>query len=218
MYDRLDLLVIDEEQRFGVGMNKISSLKSSIDVLTLSATPIPRTLHMAMAGFRDASLVTTPPPERRPIITRLQVYEQSVVHQAIQYELGRGGQIFYVVPRIQMMNAAKKRLKEIFQDIIILEVHGQMKGEYLDHAMDEFASGQADILLCTTIVESGLDIPSVNTIIVEEVQQFGLEVFISCVVVLGRRTQQAYAYVSRNAVAYTMMPKSAYWRWRNAVD
>lgn len=196
MYDPLNLLVIDEEQRFGVKhKDKISSLKSSIDVLTLSATPIPRTLHMAMAGFRDASLVTTPPPERRPIITRLQVYEQSVVHQAIQYELGRGGQIFYVVPRIQMMNAAKKRLKEIFQDIIILEVHGQMKGEYLDHAMDEFASGRAHILLCTTIVESGLDIPNVNTIIVEEVQQFGLASLYQLRGRVGRAGRQAYAYM-----------------------
>jgi len=196
MYGPLGLLVIDEEQRFGVKhKDKISTLKSSVDVLTLSATPIPRTLHMAMAGFRDASLVTTPPPERRPIITTLQVYEQSIVHQAIQFELGRGGQIFYVVPRIQMMNAAKKRLQDMFPDINILEVHGQMKGEYLDNAMDEFASGKADILLCTTIVESGLDIPNVNTIIVEEVQQFGLASLYQLRGRVGRAGRQAYAYM-----------------------
>ena len=175
MYGRLKMLVIDEEQRFGVKhKDQISALKASVDVLTLSATPIPRTLHMAIAGFRDASLVTTPPPQRRPINTVLATYDATVVREAVQAELERDGQVFYVVPKIGMMEEANKRLKSLFPNLRVMQAHGQMKGEQLDSAMDEFASGHADVLLCTTIVESGLDIPNVNTIIIEEVQQFGL--------------------------------------------
>jgi transcription-repair coupling factor len=196
MYAPLKMLVIDEEQRFGVKhKDQISALKSSVDVLTLSATPIPRTLHMAIAGFRDASLVTTPPPERRPIHTILQVYDQHVLRNAVKFELDRGGQVFYVVPRIQMMDATRKRLNELFPKLNILELHGQMKGENLDNAMDAFASGEADILLCTTIVESGLDIPNVNTIIIEEVQQFGLASLYQLRGRVGRAGRQAYAYM-----------------------
>ena len=128
MYVPLRMLVIDEEQRFGVKhKDQISALKSSVDVLTLSATPIPRTLHMAIAGFRDASLVTTPPPERRPIHTILQVYDPHILREAVKFELDRGGQVFYVVPRIQMMGATRSRLNELFPKLNILEVHGQMK-------------------------------------------------------------------------------------------
>lgn len=121
MYGRLKLLVIDEEQRFGVKhKDKISALKSSVDVLTLSATPIPRTLHMAIAGFRDASLVTTPPPERRPIVTTLQPYDSRVVYEAIQSELDRDGQVFYIVPKIQMIEGAMKRIQAIFPDLRVM--------------------------------------------------------------------------------------------------
>ena len=196
MYGPLRMLVIDEEQRFGVKhKDQISALKSSVDVLTLSATPIPRTLHMAIAGFRDASLVTTPPPERRPIHTILQVYDPHILREAVKFELDRGGQVFYVVPRIQMMGATRSRLNELFPKLNILEVHGQMKGEHLDNAMDAFASGEADILLCTTIVESGLDIPNVNTIVIEEVQQFGLASLYQLRGRVGRAGRQAYAYM-----------------------
>ena len=195
-YKRLNMLVIDEEQRFGVKhKDQISALKSSVDVLTLSATPIPRTLHMAIAGFRDASLVTTPPPQRRPINTVLQVYDAKMVHDAIQTELDRQGQIFYVVPKIAMMDDAMKRLRSLFPDIRIMEAHGQMRGDQLDAAMDEFSSGNAEILLCTTIVESGLDIPNVNTIIIEEVQQFGLASLYQLRGRVGRAGRQAHAYM-----------------------
>jgi len=196
MYDRLRMLVIDEEQRFGVKhKDQISALKASVDVLTLSATPIPRTLHMAIAGFRDASLVTTPPPQRRPINTILQMYDDETVRAAVTAELERDGQIFYVVPKIQMMQDAMKRLRRLFPHLRIMEAHGQMKGEHLDVAMDAFASGDADVLLCTTIVESGLDIPNVNTIIIEEVQQFGLASLYQLRGRVGRAGRQAYAYM-----------------------
>ena len=196
MYGRLKMLVIDEEQRFGVKhKDQISALKASVDVLTLSATPIPRTLHMAIAGFRDASLVTTPPPQRRPINTVLATYDATVVREAVQAELERDGQVFYVVPKIGMMEEANKRLKSLFPNLRVMQAHGQMKGEQLDSAMDEFASGHADVLLCTTIVESGLDIPNVNTIIIEEVQQFGLASLYQLRGRVGRAGRQAYAYM-----------------------
>lgn len=196
MYGNLKMLVIDEEQRFGVKhKDQISALKASVDVLTLSATPIPRTLHMAIAGFRDASLVTTPPPERRPINTVLQTYDGGTVRDAIEHELARDGQIFYVVPKIGMMDEANKRLKSLFPNLRVMQAHGQMKGEMLDAAMDEFSQGKADVLLCTTIVESGLDIPNVNTIIIEEVQQFGLASLYQLRGRVGRAGRQAYAYM-----------------------
>ena len=196
MYTRLRMLVIDEEQRFGVKhKDQISALKTSVDVLTLSATPIPRTLHMAIAGFRDASLVTTPPPERRPINTVLQTYDAYLVREAIQHELDRDGQIFYVVPRIGMMAESTKRLMELFPSLRIMQAHGKMTGDELDAAMDEFASGKVDVLLCTTIVESGLDIPNVNTIIIEEVQQFGLASLYQLRGRVGRAGRQAHAYL-----------------------
>jgi transcription-repair coupling factor (superfamily II helicase) len=150
---------------------------------------------MAIAGFRDASPVTTPPPERRPINTVLATYDATVVREAVQAELDRDGQIFYVVPKIGMMEEANKRLKSIFPNLRVMQAHGQMKGEQLDAAMDEFASGQADVLLCTTIVESGLDIPNVNTIIIEEVQQFGLASLYQLRGRVGRAGRQAYAYM-----------------------
>jgi len=196
MYVNLKMLVIDEEQRFGVKhKDQISALKASVDVLTLSATPIPRTLHMAIAGFRDASLVTTPPPERRPINTVLQTYDKHTVRAALEYELARDGQVFYVVPKIGMMEEANRRLLALFPDLRVMMAHGQMKGEQLDLAMDEFSQGKADVLLCTTIVESGLDIPNVNTIIIEEVQQFGLASLYQLRGRVGRAGRQAYAYM-----------------------
>ena len=196
IYSRLNLLVIDEEQRFGVkNKDQITALKASVDVLTLSATPIPRTLHMAVSGFRDASLVTTPPPERRPINTKIMIYDLKTVRRAIQFELDRDGQIFYVVPKIQMIGGAMKRLRGLFPSLNVMEAHGQMKGEQLDNAMDKFASGKADVLLCTTIVESGLDIPNVNTIIIEDVHQFGLASLYQLRGRVGRAGRQAYAYM-----------------------
>ena len=196
VYDNLDLLIIDEEQRFGVRhKDQISALKATVDVLTLSATPIPRTLHMAISGFRDASLVQTPPPERRPIRTNLLPMDEDKIREAIEYEINRGGQIYYIVPRIMMMGESRKRLFDILPNLRVIEAHGQMDGDTLDAVMDEFSNGEADVLLCTTIVESGLDIPNCNTIIIEEVQSFGLASLYQLRGRVGRADRQAHAWM-----------------------
>ena len=196
VYDDLDLLIIDEEQRFGVKhKDQISALKATVDVLTLSATPIPRTLHMAVSGFRDASLVQTPPPERRPIRTNLLPMDEDKIREAIEYEINRGGQIYYIVPRIMMMGESRKRLFGILPNLRVIEAHGQMDGDTLDAVMDEFSNGEADVLLCTTIVESGLDIPNCNTIIIEEVQSFGLASLYQLRGRVGRADRQAHAWM-----------------------
>ena len=196
VYDNLDLLIIDEEQRFGVRhKDQISALKATVDVLTLSATPIPRTLHMAISGFRDASLVQTPPPERRPIRTNLLPMDEDKIREAIEYEINRGGQIYYIVPRIMMMGDSRKRLFDILPNLRVIEAHGQMDGDTLDAVMDEFSNGEADVLLCTTIVESGLDIPNCNTIIIEEVQSFGLASLYQLRGRVGRADRQAHAWM-----------------------
>ena len=196
VYDDLDLLIIDEEQRFGVRhKDQISALKATVDVLTLSATPIPRTLHMAVSGFRDASLVQTPPPERRPIRTNLLPMDEDKIREAIEYEINRGGQIYYIVPRIMMMGESRKRLFGILPNLRVIEAHGQMDGDTLDAVMDEFSNGEADVLLCTTIVESGLDIPNCNTIIIEEVQSFGLASLYQLRGRVGRADRQAHAWM-----------------------
>ena len=195
-YRKLKLLVIDEEQRFGVKhKDQISALKAEVDVLTLSATPIPRTLHMAMSGFRDASLVQTPPPERRPINTILAPQNDSDITRAIEHELNRNGQVYYIVPRVSMMKEASERLNRLFPELRIMTCHGQMDGDQIDDAMEAFSSGTADVLIATTIVESGLDIPNCNTIIIENVQFFGLATLYQLRGRVGRAGRQAYAYM-----------------------
>ena len=209
MYKKLKLLVIDEEQRFGVKhKDQISALKAEVDVLTLSATPIPRTLHMAMAGFRDASLVQTPPPERRPINTILAPINDVDIRHAIKHELARNGQIYYIVPRINMMREAVDRLNRMFPDLSIMTAHGQMGGESLDAAMEAFSNGEADCLIATTIVESGLDIPNCNTIIIENVQFFGLASLYQLRGRVGRAGRQAYAYMFYSSEDSELTPQA----------
>jgi len=208
-YKKLKLLVIDEEQRFGVKhKDQISALKAEVDVLTLSATPIPRTLHMAMAGFRDASLVQTPPPERRPINTILAPLNEADIRRAIEYELSRKGQIYYIVPRISMMQDSIERLNRMFPDLQIMTAHGQMGGESLDAAMEAFSNGEADCLIATTIVESGLDIPNCNTIIIENVQFFGLASLYQLRGRVGRAGRQAYAYMFHTTDESELTPQA----------
>lgn len=190
----LGMLVIDEEQRFGVKHKEaITGLKTTVDVVTMSATPIPRTLHMALAGFRDASLIATPPEGRRPIQTDLIPYSDLVVSEAISKEIARGGQVFYVVPRVQMMEGRLEQLLSLIPGLRIQMAHGQMKASELEEAMEAFSEGQFDVLLCTTIVESGLDMPRVNTILVEDVQLFGLASLYQLRGRVGRNNLQAYA-------------------------
>ncbi|BBN01417.1 transcription-repair coupling factor (superfamily II helicase) [Marchantia polymorpha subsp. ruderalis] len=195
-YNNLGLLVIDEEQRFGVKQKeKITCLKTTVDVLTLSATPIPRTLYLAMSGFRDASLLTTPPPERRPIQTHLLEYNQETARKAIQFELDRGGQVFYVVPRVKGIEELQDLVQGQFPDIKVAIAHGKQSASALEEAMENFCEGETKILLCTNIIESGLDIRMVNTIIVEDVHLFGLAQLYQLRGRVGRAQREAHAYL-----------------------
>jgi transcription-repair coupling factor (superfamily II helicase) len=192
----LGLLVVDEEQRFGVNQKeKIKSLKTQVDVLTLSATPIPRTLYMALSGVREMSLITTPPPSRRPIKTHLSPYDPEVVRSAIRQELDRGGQVFYVLPRIEGIEEVSARLREMVPGARIAIAHGQMDDAELESTMLTFAEGEAEILVCTTIIESGLDIPRVNTILIEDAQKFGLAQLYQLRGRVGRAGIQAHAWL-----------------------
>ncbi|XP_062105280.1 ATP-dependent DNA helicase At3g02060, chloroplastic [Humulus lupulus] len=196
VYSNLGLLVVDEEQRFGVKQKeKIASFKTSIDVLTLSATPIPRTLYLALTGFRDASLISTPPPERVPIKTHLSAHSKEKVISAIKYELDRGGQVFYVLPRIKGLEEVMEFLEQSFPDVEIAIAHGKQYSKQLEETMEKFAQGDIKILICTNIVESGLDIQNANTIIVQDVQQFGLAQLYQLRGRVGRADKEAHAYL-----------------------
>ena len=192
----LGLLVVDEEQRFGVNQKeKIKSLRTQVDVLTLSATPIPRTLYMALSGIREMSLITTPPPSRRPIKTHLAPYDSETVRSAIRQELDRGGQVFYVVPRVEGIEEIAASLREMVPGARLAVAHGQMDEGELESTMLTFSSAEADILLCTTIIESGLDIPRVNTILIEDSQRFGLSQLYQLRGRVGRAGIQAHAWL-----------------------
>ena len=192
----LGLLVVDEEQRFGVNQKeKIKSLRTQVDVLTLSATPIPRTLYMALSGVREMSLITTPPPSRRPIKTHLAPYDPEVVRSAIRQELDRGGQVFYVVPRVEGIEEISARLREMVPGVRIAIAHGQMPEAELESTMLTFSEGEAEILVCTTIIESGLDIPRVNTILIEDANRFGLAQLYQLRGRVGRSGIQAHAWL-----------------------
>ncbi|MBF2073047.1 MAG: transcription-repair coupling factor [Synechococcales cyanobacterium C42_A2020_086] len=192
----LGLLVVDEEQRFGVNQKeKIKALKTQVDVLTLSATPIPRTLYMALSGVREMSLITTPPPSRRPIKTHLAPYDPDMVRTAIRQELDRGGQVFYVVPRVEGIEETAARLRDMVPTARIAIAHGQMQEGELEATMLTFSNGDAEILVCTTIIESGLDIPRVNTILIEDAQKFGLSQLYQLRGRVGRAGIQAHAWL-----------------------
>ncbi len=195
----LGLLVIDEEQRFGVNQKeKIKALKTQVDVLTLTATPIPRTLYMALSGLREMSLITTPPPSRRPIKTHLSPYNPEVVRTAVRQELDRGGQIFYVVNRVEGIEEVAGKLRDMIPSARIAIAHGQMQEGELESTMLTFSSGDTDILVCTTIVESGLDIPRVNTILIEKAEAFGLSQLYQLRGRVGRAGIQAHAWLFYN--------------------
>ncbi|MDX2098461.1 MAG: transcription-repair coupling factor [Leptolyngbyaceae cyanobacterium bins.59] len=192
----LGLLVVDEEQRFGVNQKeKIKTLKTQVDVLTLSATPIPRTLYMALSGVREMSLITTPPPSRRPIKTHLAAYDPELVRTAIRQELDRGGQVFYVVPRVEGIEEISARIREMIPTARLAIAHGQMPEAELESTMLTFSNGDAEVLLCTTIIESGLDIPRVNTILIEDAQKFGLAQLYQLRGRVGRAGIQAHAWL-----------------------
>ena len=196
VFKNLGLLVVDEEQRFGVKQKeRIKELKSNIDVLTLTATPIPRTLYMSLSGVREMSLITTPPPLRRPIKSHLTGQDDDIIRSAISQEVDRGGQIFYVVPRVEGIEQVALQIKNMIPNLKILIAHGRMDEGELENAMIAFNSGEADLMLCTTIIESGLDIPRVNTIIIENAHQFGLSQLYQLRGRVGRSGVQAHAWL-----------------------
>jgi len=165
-FKNLGLLIIDEEQRFGVThKERLKQLRQEVDVLTLSATPIPRTLHMSLVGVRDMSTMETPPQQRHPIKSYVAPYNDRLVREAILRELERGGQVFYVHNRVQRINWVARRLAELVPEAKLGVGHGQMPEESLESVMLEFTEGRMDVLVCTTIIESGLDLPNVNTLI-----------------------------------------------------
>jgi transcription-repair coupling factor (superfamily II helicase) len=195
-FKSLGLLVVDEEQRFGVNQKeRIKSLKTQVDVLTLSATPIPRTLYMALSGVREMSLITTPPPSRRPIKTHLSPHDPEAIRTAIRQELDRGGQVFYVVPRVEGIEEVSAKIREMVPAARIAIAHGQMDEGELESTMLTFSNGDAEVLLCTTIIESGLDIPRVNTILIEDAHRFGLSQLYQLRGRVGRAGIQAHAWL-----------------------
>ena len=195
----LGLVVIDEEQRFGVTHKEhFKKLRTTVDVLTLTATPIPRTLYMALTGVRDISQINTPPAERLPIITHIGPYSPRLVRQAIVREVERGGQVFFVHNRVQTIRGMENHLNKLVPDARIGVGHGQMPEDALSKVMFQFTAGEIDVLLCTSIIESGLDIPNANTLIVDRGDTFGLAQLYQLRGRVGRGAQRAYAYFFRH--------------------
>jgi transcription-repair coupling factor (superfamily II helicase) len=192
----LGLLVVDEEHRFGVRQKeRIKTLKQSVHCLTLSATPIPRTLQMSLLSLRDLSLIETPPPDRRAVQTRLAPFSHELIQTAIRFELARGGQCFFIHNRIQELERIGRLLTELVPEVKIVMAHGQMRAAQLEATMERFLSGKADLLLSTAIVESGLDIPRANTIIIHRADRFGLADLYQLRGRVGRSAVQAFAYL-----------------------
>jgi transcription-repair coupling factor (superfamily II helicase) len=192
----LGLLVVDEEQRFGVSAkDAIKRLRVGVDVLTLTATPIPRTLEMALTGIRDVSHIRTPPEDRHPILTYVGPYEEQAVSAAIRREMLREGQVFYVHNRVQSIDRAVARLQDLVPDASYVVAHGQMSEGQLEQVMIDFWNGEHDVMVATTIIESGLDLPTVNTLIVERADLLGLAQIYQLRGRVGRSDQRAYAYL-----------------------
>jgi transcription-repair coupling factor (superfamily II helicase) len=192
----LGLLVIDEEQRFGVAQKEqLKQLRTKVDVLTLSATPIPRTLHMSLSGIRDMSTINTPPKERQPVYTVLSEYDDVLVRQAIQRELNRKGQVFVVNDRIHGIHALADRIRHLVPEAVVAVGHGQMAERELEEVMMRFADGDVDVLVATTIIENGLDIPNANTIVINRADHFGLAQLYQLRGRVGRSAQRGHCYL-----------------------
>ena len=216
-FKNLGLLVVDEEQRFGVAHKEaIKARAVGVDVLTLSASPIPRTLEMAFAGIRDLSMVTTPPADRRPILTHVGEYSEAAVVEAIRRELLREGQAFFVHNRVSDIDQVARRLGQLVPDARIAVAHGQMDEGTLERVMIDFWERRFDVLVCTTIVESGIDLPSVNTLIVDRAERLGLGQLHQLRGRVGRASQRAYAYLFHPADQ--VLSETAYERLRTIGD
>lgn len=198
----LGLLVIDEEQRFGVThKERLKCMRTEVDVLTLTATPIPRTLYMAITGVRDISTIETPPEERLPVTTYVGAYDAQLARRAILRELERGGQVFYVHNRVQTIEMTRRKLERLLPGATFAVGHGQMREADLERVMSSFVLGEIDVLVCTSIIESGLDIPNANTLIIERADRFGLAQLYQLRGRVGRGAQRAYAYFFHNRLS-----------------
>jgi len=195
-FENLGLVIIDEEQRFGVThKERLKQMRREVDVLTLSATPVPRTLYMALGGIRDMSTMETPPEERLPIKTYVSEFDERLIREAILRELDRGGQVYFVHNRVQSIDYVARHLREIVPEAEIAVAHGQMPEHELEQVMLDFVSGRIDVLVCTTIIESGLDIPNVNTIVIHQADKLGLAQLYQLRGRVGRGASLAYAYL-----------------------
>ena len=191
----LGLVIIDEEQRFGVGhKEQLKNLRESVDVLTLSATPIPRTLQMSLSGVRDMSLIVTPPPNRRPVQVHVGEWDEDIVSGAIRREMERGGQVYYVSNRVRTIDDALERVEAAAPEARVGVAHGKMGAKQIEAIMEQFSAGEIDVLIATTIVESGLDNPHTNTLIIEDSQRLGLAQLYQLKGRVGRSSMQAYAF------------------------
>jgi len=196
---RLGLLIIDEEQRFGVAhKERLKQLRTEVDVLTLTATPIPRTLYMALANVREMSVIETPPQERLPIRTHIREFDDDLIREVILREIDRGGQVFFVHNRVRGIQTLAQKIEKLVPEAKVAVGHGQMPEDQLEHVMLDFAAGTTNVLVCTTIIENGLDIPNANTIIVNNAAFFGLSQLYQLRGRVGRGTHQAYAYFLYN--------------------
>jgi transcription-repair coupling factor (superfamily II helicase) len=195
-FKELGLLIVDEEQKFGVKVkDRLKELKVSVDVLTLTATPIPRTLHFSLMGARDLSIIATPPPNRQPVTTEVHTFDEIVIRDAVSHELRRGGQVFFVHNRISDIEQIANVIYRLVPDARIGIAHGQMDGDKLEKAMVKFIDGEYDILVSTNIIESGLDIPNANTIIINQAHMFGLSDLHQMRGRVGRSNKKAFCYL-----------------------
>ncbi|HEX4219954.1 MAG TPA: transcription-repair coupling factor [Acidimicrobiales bacterium] len=216
-FKKLGLLVVDEEQRFGVSHKEtIKAMSDGVDVLTLTASPIPRTLEMALTGIRDLSMVNTPPAERRPILTHVGEFESAAASEAIRRELLREGQVFYVHNRVQSIDAVAEQVRRLAPEARVAVAHGQMDEGTLEQVVMEFWEGKYDVLVCTTIIESGIDMPSVNTLVVDRADRLGLGQLHQLRGRVGRSGQRAYAYLFHPADR--VLTEQAYERLRTIGD
>jgi transcription-repair coupling factor (superfamily II helicase) len=195
-FKNLGLLVIDEEQKFGVKTkDRLKEMKVNIDVLTLTATPIPRTLHFSLMGARDLSIIATAPPNRQPVTTELHAYDETIIRDAVSFEIRRGGQVFFVHNRVSDIDSVANTIYKLVPDARIGIAHGQMEGDKLEKVMMRFIEGEYDVLVSTNIIESGLDIPNANTIIIHQAHMFGLSDLHQMRGRVGRSNKKAFCYL-----------------------
>jgi transcription-repair coupling factor (superfamily II helicase) len=192
----LGLLIIDEEQKFGVGVKeKLKQFRANVDTLTLTATPIPRTLHFSLMGARDLSIISTPPPNRQPVLTELHVFNEKLIKEAVEYEIDRGGQVFFIHNRVQDLMQLGGLINTLVPKARIGIAHGQLEGDALEDVMLKFVGGDYDVLVATTIIEAGLDIANANTILINHAHMFGLSDLHQMRGRVGRSNKKAFCYL-----------------------